>query len=67
MGNLIDDLLAFSRIGRAETQKTQVNMEQLVKEALMEVRQDTDGRDISWKSARSRFVTETGLCCGWCW
>ncbi len=49
MGNLIDDLLAFSRIGRAETQKTMVSMTQLVKEALTEVRQDTEGRNISWK------------------
>jgi PAS domain S-box-containing protein len=49
MGNLIDDLLAFSRIGRAETQKTLFNLEQLVKEALTEVRQDTEGRNIAWK------------------
>ena len=49
MGNLIDDLLAFSRIGRAETQKTPVNLAQLVKEALTEVRQDTEGRNIAWK------------------
>jgi PAS domain S-box-containing protein len=49
MGNLIDDLLAFSRIGRAETQKTVVSLTQLVKEALTEVRQDTEGRNISWK------------------
>jgi PAS domain S-box-containing protein len=49
MGNLIDDLLAFSRIGRAETQKTLVNLGQLVKEALTEVRQDTGGRNITWK------------------
>ena len=51
MGNLIDDLLAFSRIGRAETQKTLVSMAQLVKEALTEVRQDTEGRNIVWKIA----------------
>ena len=49
MGNLIDDLLAFSRIGRAETQKTLVSLTQLVKEALREVRQDAEGRDIAWK------------------
>jgi PAS domain S-box-containing protein len=49
MGDLIDDLLAFSRIGRAETQKTLVNLDQLVKEALAEIRQDTEGRKIAWK------------------
>ena len=48
MGDLIDDLLAFSRIGRTETQKTLVNLEQLVKEAVSEVRQETDGRNIVW-------------------
>jgi PAS domain S-box-containing protein len=49
MGNLIDDLLAFSRIGRAETQKTAVSLAQLVREALADVRQDTEGRNIAWK------------------
>jgi PAS domain S-box-containing protein len=49
MGNLIDDLLAFSRIGRAETQKTQVNLEQLVKEAVSDVKQEASGREIVWK------------------
>jgi PAS domain S-box-containing protein len=49
MGNLIDDLLAFSRIGRAETKKTLVSLAQLVREALIEVRNDTEGRNIVWK------------------
>jgi PAS domain S-box-containing protein len=49
MGALIDDLLAFSRIGRAETQKTPVNLDHLVKEALSEVQLETTGRDIVWR------------------
>src|ERR1700730_1386228 len=49
MGDLIDDLLAFSRIGRAETQKMLVSLEQLVKEVVAEFRQETKGRDIAWK------------------
>jgi signal transduction histidine kinase len=49
MGNLIDDLLAFSRIGRAETRKTAVDLEQLTREVVAEIGQDTKGRDISWK------------------
>jgi signal transduction histidine kinase len=48
MGTLIDDLLAFSRIGRAETHKTTVSLQQLVQEALAEVQQETDGRNIVW-------------------
>jgi signal transduction histidine kinase len=49
MGNLIDDLLAFSRIGRAETRKTEVDLEQLVKEVVAEIGPDTKSRDIAWK------------------
>lgn len=49
MGNLIDDLLAFSRLGRAETRMALVNLDQLVKEALADIKLDTEGRAISWK------------------
>jgi PAS domain S-box-containing protein len=49
MGSLIDDLLAFSRISRAETHKSMVSLEQLAEEALTEVRKDTDGRHIVWR------------------
>jgi PAS domain S-box-containing protein len=49
MGTLIDDLLAFSRIGRAETRQSAVNLDLLVEEALGEVQQDINGRNIAWK------------------
>src|SRR5208282_5975163 len=49
MGNLIDDLLAFSRIGRTETKNTLVSLDQLVKEVVAEIEQDTGRRDIVWK------------------
>jgi PAS domain S-box-containing protein len=49
MGVLIDDLLAFSRIGRAETRETVVSLEQLVKEVQSEVWQETEGRNIAWR------------------
>jgi light-regulated signal transduction histidine kinase (bacteriophytochrome) len=49
MGNLIDDLLAFSRIGRKDAHATMVSLQQLVQEAQNEVAQETDGRTINWK------------------
>jgi light-regulated signal transduction histidine kinase (bacteriophytochrome) len=49
MGGLIDDLLALSRIGRVEARMTLVNLDQLVKEVVTEVRQETEGREIVWR------------------
>jgi PAS domain S-box-containing protein len=49
MGTLVDDLLAFSRIGRAKTQKTTVKLEPLIKEIVDEGAPDTQGRDIQWR------------------
>jgi PAS domain S-box-containing protein len=49
MGTLIDDLLAFSRISRAETRETMVSLEQLVKEVQSELWHETEGRNIIWK------------------
>jgi PAS domain S-box-containing protein len=48
MGSLVDDLLAFSRIGRAETQKTTVDLAQIVKSIVGELALDTLGRNITW-------------------
>jgi light-regulated signal transduction histidine kinase (bacteriophytochrome) len=49
MDSLVDDLLAFSRIGRVETQKTTINLEQLVKNVVAEIAPDTQGRRIVWR------------------
>jgi PAS domain S-box-containing protein len=51
MGNLIDDLLAFSRIGRAGTNQTVVRLDQLVDEVVAELRPDVSDREINWKIA----------------
>jgi PAS domain S-box-containing protein len=49
MGNLIDDLLAFSRVGRAELQKQELNLGELLEETLADFRADTRRRNIVWK------------------
>jgi signal transduction histidine kinase len=46
---LVDDLLAFSRIGRAETQKTTINLEELVKSVVAEIAPDMQCRNIAWR------------------
>ncbi len=48
MGMLIDDLLAFSRMGRAELHRTTVNLGRLVRDVMHDLQQDTDGRNIAW-------------------
>ncbi|MBI4765964.1 MAG: hypothetical protein HY787_15420 [Deltaproteobacteria bacterium] len=48
MGVLIDDLLAFSRIGRSEVKKGRVDFGYLVKEILKDLREETENRDIAW-------------------
>ena len=49
MGNLIDDLLAFSRVGRAELQKQELNLDELFEETLADFRADTKRRNVIWK------------------
>jgi PAS domain S-box-containing protein len=49
MGNLIDDLLIFSRVGRAELQVKDVNLEELVKETMNDFQAEKKDRNIAWK------------------
>jgi light-regulated signal transduction histidine kinase (bacteriophytochrome) len=46
MGQLIDDILAFSRVGRGETRRVRVRMEDLVRATWDELVSDEAGRDI---------------------
>jgi len=48
-GDLIDDLLDFSRMGRVEMSRTVVNMDPLVQETLQMLDTETVGRDIVWQ------------------
>jgi PAS domain S-box-containing protein len=48
MGDLIDDLLAFSRIGRSEVKRTEVNLDELVGETLGDFQAETKERNIVW-------------------
>jgi PAS domain S-box-containing protein len=49
MGTLIDDLLAFSRVGRTELQKADLNLDQLVRETLRDFHGEIKARQIAWK------------------
>ena len=49
MGHLIDDLLSFSRMGRAELHEARVDLDRLVQECIRNLETDTKDRPIVWK------------------
>jgi len=49
MGKLIDDLLAFSRLGRLPMTKSFVSMDEVLKAALAAVEEQRQGRNVSFK------------------
>ena len=51
MGTLIDDLLQFSRTGRAEMRKKILDMTQALEDALCQIKQSIPDRSIEWRIA----------------
>jgi signal transduction histidine kinase len=57
MAVLIDDLLAFSRLGRAELHQDHVELQRLLQEVLRELEPDVAGRRITWQIGALPEVT----------
>jgi PAS domain S-box-containing protein len=57
MGILIDDLLAFSRMGRTELMKKRVELAPLVKGIVNDLAEEARGREIDWAIAPLPDVT----------
>jgi light-regulated signal transduction histidine kinase (bacteriophytochrome) len=51
MAKLIDDLLAFSRMGRASLAPRDVDLDQIVRDARAEIAPETAGKEIVWTIA----------------
>ncbi len=51
-GQLVDDLLQFSRLGRAPLMRSQVSMDKLVEEARRTLEIEAGGRAIEWRIGR---------------
>jgi len=49
MGTLIDDLLVFSRMGRSEMRRSQVDLEALARDVIHEMEGETRNRNVVWK------------------
>lgn len=48
MGSLIDDLLTFSRIGRAPMKRAEVDLDELVRDVRDELVEQAAGREVEW-------------------
>jgi light-regulated signal transduction histidine kinase (bacteriophytochrome) len=56
MGYLIDDLLAFSRMGRAEMMESRVPLDELVHDTIRGLEMATKDRQIDWQTAPLGWV-----------
>ncbi|MFA5832013.1 MAG: CHASE3 domain-containing protein [Bacteroidota bacterium] len=57
MGQLIDDLLVFSRMGRSELISTNVNLNEIITEVITSFAPDIKDRTIDWKIAQLPVIT----------
>jgi PAS domain S-box-containing protein len=57
MGELIDDLLSFSRMAREEIRKTSLNATSLVNDVVASLRSEIEGRTVRWMIHELPMVT----------
>jgi len=48
MGNLIDDLLTFSRTAKAEINKTKLNLNEAVHQVIQNIQDGPEGKNVEW-------------------
>jgi PAS domain S-box-containing protein len=56
MGRMVDDLLAFARIGRQELRLQVTGLDSLLQEVLKDLSRETANRDIQWQIGSLPFV-----------
>lgn len=56
MGQLIDDLLNLSRVGRREVQRQVTSLENVVRQVVSDLQTECEGREIQWKIAPLPFA-----------
>jgi PAS domain S-box-containing protein len=56
MGRLIDDLLSFSRMGRAEMAERPVHLGVIVSQVIRDLEPESEGRDVRWQVAELPVV-----------
>ncbi len=62
MGTLIDELLQFSRLGRSQLRRTQVDLADVVEKTRLELEPESDGRTVRWNiAALPRLVADPAM------
>ena len=57
MSQLIDDLLAFSRIGRTQMRKAPIDLNALVKDFIAELQPETKNRKVAWTLEKLPYIS----------